>query len=274
MKRIFIIFSALCAAVSCAGNLNLPSEPKTPQSGIFEVSAQVSSYSGEFLWNEGNAIGVYGTVEGANAKYVPYDSYLGKAGLVKMYGPEVDGTLTAYFPYCAEGYPGVALGRVPYASVQEYRQSAGEHFTANTVFASRLEDGLFDFEIRSGLVKFEVETSYTGEIKGVDLISGSDWLCGNFSLDSDAEEPVTQGGKSVSVRGMGVRTEKFDVWIALPAGSYQALQLVVRTDAETVTKPVNGVVPVRAGEVTSMTVVDEAYEYTGSDFVIIPGIFD
>ena len=36
----------------------------------------------------------------------------------------------------------------------------------------------------------------------------------------------------------------------------------------------NGVVPVRAGEVTPMTVVDEAYEYTGSDFIIIPEIFD
>jgi hypothetical protein len=33
-------------------------------------------------------------------------------------------------------------------------------------------------------------------------------------------------------------------------------------------------VPVRAGEVTNLTVVDEAYEYTGSDFEKIPGIFD
>jgi hypothetical protein len=73
---------------------------------------------------------------------------------------------------------------------------------------------------------------------------------------------------------MGKASGKLEVWFVLPAGSYDTLQLVVMTDQTNMTKPVNGVVPVRAGEVTNMTVVDEAYEYTGSDFEKIPGIFD
>ena len=274
MKKIFIILSVALTAAACSGKLNIPDQPEVPASKTFELSANMSSYSGEFLWSPGKAIGIYGSLQGSNAKYVPYNEYLGKGGVIKMYGPEVDGTLYAYFPYSAEGYEAVADGLVPYASVQTYRASAAEHFSENTVLVAQQENGVFDFAIRSGLVKFEVDVDFAGEVKSVVLVSGLNYLSGNFAIDPQADQPVTEGGKTLTVCGMGVQNGKFDVYFALPEGSYETLQLSVHTDAESVSKPVNGVVPVRAGEVTSMTVVDEAYEYTGSDFIIIPEIFD
>ena len=274
MKKIYIILSVALAAAACSGKLSLPEQPDMPDSRTFEISAEVSSYSGEFLWNPGMSIGVYGSVLGSNARYVPYNEYIGKSGVVRMYGPEVEGNLNAYYPYRAEGYEAVASGRVPYASVQAYRPSAAGHFTENTVLVASQEDGVFDFAIRSGLVKFEVDVDYVGEVKSVVLVSGLNYLSGNFAIDPEDEQPVTDGGNTLTVRGMGIQSGKFDVFFALPAGSYETLQLTVHTDGVSVTKPVNGVVPVRAGEVTSMTAVDETYEYTGSDFIIIPGIFD
>lgn len=272
MKRLFTIIAITWAAVSCGNKLSLPEDPQVPQSARYEFSAQVASLSEALIWTEGKAMGVYGTVKGVNAKYVPYNEFHGKSGLVKLYGAEVDGDLVAYFPYSETGYPAVAEVKCPYKSVQQYYPSAAEHYVGNVVLAARESDGMFDFVHKAGLIRFEINVDFDGEVKAVQLSSGLNVLCGNFPLDADGE--VSEGENVVTVRGMGKTSGKFDVWFVLPAGSYETLQVVVMTDQTNMTKPVNGVVPVRAGEVTNMTVVDEAYEYTGSDFEKIPGIFD
>ena len=272
MKRLFTIITIIWVAVSCGTKLSLPDDPQLSQTGRYEFSAQVASLSEALVWTEGKAIGVYGTQKGVNAKYVPYNEFHGQSGLVKLYGAEVDGDLVAYFPYCEEGYAAVGEAKCPYKSVQQYYPSAAEHYAANVVLAAKESDGMFDFVHRAGLLRFEVDVDFDGEVKGIQLVSGMNVLCGNFPLE--AEDEVSEGEKVVTVRGMGKQAGKFDVWVVLPAGSYETLQVVVVTDQTNLTKPVNGVVPVRAGEVTNLTVVDEAYEYTGSDFEKIPGIFD
>ena len=272
MKRLFTIIAITWAAVSCGNKLSLPEDPQVPQSGRYEFSAQVASLSEALVWTEGKAMGVYGTVKGENTKYVPYNEYHGKSGLVKLYGAEVEGDLMAYFPYNEQGYAAVAEGKCPYRSVQKYYPSAAEHYAGNVVLVAKETDGKFDFVHKAGLIRFEINVDFDGEVKAVQLSSGLNVLCGNFPLDADGE--VSEGENVVTVRGMGKTSGKFDVWFMLPAGSYETLQVVVMTDQTNMTKPVNGVVPVRAGEVTNMTVVDEAYEYTGSDFEKIPGIFD
>ena len=272
MKRLFTIIAITWAAVSCGNKLSLPEDPQVPQSGRYEFSAQVASLSDALVWTEGKAMGVYGTVKGVNAKYVPYNEFHGKSGLVKLYGAEVDGDLVAYFPYSEEGHAAVAEAKCPYKSVQQYFSTAAEHYTGNVVLAARESDGMFDFVHKAGLIRFEVDVDFDGEVKGVQLVSGLNVLSGNFPLEADGE--ISDAENVVTVRGMGKTSGKFDVWFVLPAGSYETLQVVVMTDQTNMTKPVNGVVPVRAGEVTNMTVVDEAYEYTGSDFEKIPGIFD
>ena len=272
MKRLFTIIAITWAAVSCGNKLSLPEDPQVSQSGRYEFSAQVASLADALVWTEGKAIGVYGSVKGANAKYVPYNEYHGKSGIVKLYGAAVEGDCVAYFPYCEEGNAPVAEGLCPYKAVQQYYPSASEHYSANVVLVAKEVDGRFDLEHRAGLVRFEVDIDFEGEVKGVRLISGLNSLSGNFPVDADGE--IKDAGNTVTIRGMGKASGKFDVWFVLPAGSYETLQLMVMTDKTDMTKPVNGIVPVRAGEVTNMTVVDEAYEYTGSDFEKIPGIFD
>ena len=272
MKRLLSIIAISCIAASCSGKLSLPEDPEVVQNGRYEFTAQVASLSDPIIWTEGKAVGVYGAVSGINAKYVPYNEFYGKSGLVRLYGAAVEGESVAYFPYCEEGYVAVAQGKCPYKTVQQYYPSAAEHYSNNVVLAAKETDGQFDFVHRAGLVRFEVDVDFEGEVKGVSLVSGLGLLSGNFPLDS--EDEVTEGSNTVTVRGMGKSSGKFDVWFLLPAASYETLQLVVMTDEKNMTKPVNGVVPVVAGEVTNMTVVDEAYEYTGSDFEKIPGIFD
>lgn len=274
MKKLYMILTIAAMAAGCGGRLDLPEDPQVPQAARFEISAQVASLSDAYVWKEGSAVGVYGSLKGENAKYVPYNDQFGKTGLVGLYGVEVDGDVYAYFPYKPEGYVAVAQGRCPYSSVQQYRSSAAAHYSANAVLVAAEKDGLLDFVHRAGLVRFEVNVDVAGEIKSIRLSSALNALCGNFALDAEDETPVTEAGASVTVRGMGKQTGAFDVWVLLPAGEYEALQFVVVTDEEQLTKPVNGTVPVRAGEVTNMSVVDEAYEYTGSDFEIIGGIFD
>ena len=272
MKRLYTIIAITWAAVSCGNKLSLPEDPQVPQTGRYEFSAQVASLSDALVWTEGKAMGVYGTVRGENAKYVPYNEYYGQSGLVKLYGAEVEGELMAYFPYNEQGYAVVAEGRCPYKSVQKYHSSAAEHYAANVVLVAKEVEGKFDFVHKAGLIRFEVDVDFDGEVKGVQLVSGLNVLSGNFPLEADGE--ISDAENVVTVRGMGKTAGKFDVWVVLPAGSYETLQVVVMTDQTNMTKPVNGVVPVRAGEVTNLTVVDEAYEYTGSDFEKIPGIFD
>ena len=60
MKRLLVLFAVILVSAGCGG-LDLPEDPKVPQATCFEVSAQISSLSGEFIWSEGRAIGVYGS---------------------------------------------------------------------------------------------------------------------------------------------------------------------------------------------------------------------
>lgn len=274
MKRLLVLFAVILVSAGCGG-LDLPEDPKVPQATCFEVSAQISSLSGEFIWSEGRAIGVYGSEKGSNAKYVAYNEYHGQSGLVRLYGEEVDGELVAYFPYREEGYEAVAQGLCPYLPVQQYCSSASDHYARNIVLASKAYDGKFSFQHKAGLIRFTVNIDREGEVKSVRLVSGVNALCGNFPIDANSDQEVMAPGNTLTVRGMGMaQGNSFDVWFALPEGTYEALQLSVNTDKAELSKPVNGTVPVRAGEVTNMTVKDESYEYTGSDFEIIGGIFD
>ena len=274
IKRLLVLFAVILTAAGC-GSLELPEDPKVPQAKCYEVSAQVSSLSGEFIWTEGKAIGVYGSLKGSNAKYVPYNEYHGQGGLVRLYGEEVDGNLVAYFPYKEDGYASIAEERCPYQAVQQYCATAAEHYSRNVVLAAKASDGNFNFIHKAGLIRFTVNMEFDGEVKSVRLVSGVNTLCGNFPIDADSGQEVTAPGNTLTVRGMGkAQGRSFDVWFALPEGIYEALQLVICTDQTELSKPVNGTVPVRAGEVTNMTVKDESYEYTGSDFEIIGGIFD
>ena len=272
MKRLFTIIAITWVVASCGGKIDLPDDPQVSQSGRYEFTAQVASLDDPLVWNEGKSVGVYGSVKGQNSKYVPYSQFYGQSGQVKLYGEAVDGDIIAYFPYTAEGYAAVSEGKCPYRSVQNYYPSAAEHYAANVVLVAKEDNGNFDFVHRAGLIHFEVNVDFDGEVKGVQLVSGLNALSGNFPLTLDEE--ISDPHQTVTVRGMGKPLGKFDVWFVLPAGSYETLQLVVNTDITSLTKPVRGTVPVRAGEVTNMTVVDETYEYTGSDFEKIPGIFD
>lgn len=272
MKRIGIYLMVMAAAVSCEYKLDMPDVPETGQEGVFELSAAMPSP--DFIWDEASSIGVYGTMEGDNVRYTLYNDFAGKKGVARFYGRDVSGDCFAYYPYRPEGVPAVAAGRIPCFAVQQFRPTPTEHLAANSVFVAGAVEGKFEFLNTCGLVGLQLDPAVFGTIRKLVLNSAVDWLCGNFSMDGDSEEMVTDGGRAVEVVGLGTQAGPFTVYFVLHEGEYDGLKLEIHTDVQVVTADVTGKVTVTAGEETMAAVMVEDMGGTGSDFEIIPGEFD
>ena len=272
MKRICVYLMVMAAIVSCEYKLDMPDVPETEQEGMFELSAVMPLP--DFIWDEASSIGVYGTMEGDNVRYTLYNDFAGKKGVARFYGRGVSGDCFAYYPYRPEGVPAVAAGRIPCFAVQQFRPTPTEHLAANSVFVAGAVEGKFEFLNTCGLVGLQLDPAVFGTIRKLVLISEENWLCGNFSMEADPEEFVTDGGKTVELIGLGTHTESFAVYFVLHEGEYDGLKLEIHTDVQVVTADVTGKVTVTAGEETMAAVMVEDMSGTGSDFEIIPGEFD
>lgn len=269
MKKILILFSTAVLLASCSAKSLLKPDPEVQESGTVSVSATIPA---DHIWSGNDAIGIYGTVKGTNARFVPFSSCLGKDGQATLYGSAVDGELVAYYPYSYGGVPTLTEGLVVLPQIQSYCRDAFSQVISNTVAVARGKEGVFDLDFLVGAVHFKVSAKFSGEVKSVTLSSISDVLSGEMSIDDGSMSE--SGLKSVAVRGIGRPEGEFDLWVMLPVGNYSGLEMTIISDEGSVVKSVRGSIPVEKGRVSETVVKDEAFEYAGSDYEVIPGIFD
>lgn len=269
MKKILILFSTAVLLASCSAKSLLKPDPEVSESGTVSVSATISA---DHVWSGNDAVGIYGSLKGVNAKFVPLSSCFGKGGQATLYGSAVDGELVGYYPYSYGGVPTLTKGFVVLPQIQKYCRDAFSQITGNTVAVARGKDGILDMEYLVGVVHFKVSAKFSGEVKSVTLSSISDVLSGEMSIDDGSMSESGPG--SVSVRGIGRREGEFDLWVMLPCGIYSGLELTIISDEGSVVKSVRGSIPVEKGRVSETVVKDEAFEYAGSDYEVIPGNFD
>ena len=87
MKKTLILFSMATVLASCSAKNLLKPDPDVQESGTVSVSATIPA---DHIWSGNDAIGIYGTVKGTNARFVPFSSCLGKDGQATLYGSAVD----------------------------------------------------------------------------------------------------------------------------------------------------------------------------------------
>lgn len=269
MKKILILFSTAVLLASCSAKSLLKPDPEVRESGTVYVPATISA---DHIWSGNDAVGIYGFLKGVNTKFVPLSSCFGQGGKATLYGAAVDGGLVAYYPYSNDGVPTLTEGFVVLPQIQKYCRDAFSQITGNTFAVARGKDGVLNLEYLVGVVHFKVSAKFSGEVKSVTLSSISDVLSGEMSIDDGSM--LESGPGSVSVRGIGKREGEFDLWVMLPCGTYSGLEMTINSDAGSVVKSVRGSIPVEKGRVSETVVKDEAFEYTGSDYEVIPGNFD
>lgn len=268
MKKILLITAALVLGACSAKGLLKP-DPEVTEKGTVSLQASIGP---DHTWKSSDAVGVYGSKMGSNAMYVPDEASLGKSGTATLYGSAVDGEIVAYYPYSPKGMPFLSEGYVKLPSIQSYCRDAASQIASNTVAFARAGDAVLNMERKVGVVHFKVVAKFSGEVKSVTLSSLYDVLCGNMSIDDGSM--AEDGSHSVSVRGIGKPEGAFDVWVVLPCGTYSSLEMTIVSDRDNIVKSVRGSIPVEDGKVAETILKDEAYEYAGSDYIVIRGEFD
>lgn len=268
MKKILLITAALVLGACSAKGLLKP-DPEVTVKGTVSLQASMGQ---DHMWKGTDAVGVYGSKMGTNAKYVPVEASLGKSGTATLYGSAVDGEIVAYYPYSSKGMAALKDGYAILPAIQEYRPGAASALTSNAVAFARGVDGLLSLDYKVGVVHFKVAAKFIGEVKSVVLSSFYDILSGPMDIDDGTMSQ--EGEKSVCIRGIGKPEGAFDVWVVLPCGTYSSLEMTIVSDRDNIVKSVRGSIPVEDGKVAETILKDEAYEYAGSDYIVIRGEFD
>ena len=193
-------------------------------------------------WNEGDAIGVFGSDKGYNEKYLlrRADASLSSA---LFYGPLVVGeTVSAYYPYSASFSGSAELFHTELASVQDYDDEAGavEQFLRYCPRAFAFREGeLFPFRYPFGLVEVKVALDETITVGALSFRSTAMPLSGIAVVRSSEVSMSPTSSNTVRLlcgEGVSSRTESGAVrpfYMVLPAGEYQDLSLTVEVVGET-----------------------------------------
>lgn len=239
MNRYIRILLLLCSviAMSCGAE---PADPfddvRLPEHTVFAADFKALTFADTSrtpTWAKGDCIGIFGSEQGQNERYV-----LKKAGdgqqKAEFYGPEVSGErIRAYYPY-AEGYE-LHDGHLSFEMLpdQEWSGETTLHQQylryVKTAFAFSNGTDTLTFAYPQGLMTFRFFFEKDVKITGLVLTSPSRNLAGTgyvtddwiVEMKSAVNYPVTLDC------GDGVSPAAYVFPVVLPAGSYEDLRLAV-----------------------------------------------
>lgn len=241
MKKIIATFiSAACLVMSCT-----PQETNdifdVPQEGytLFEADFEdlvIAGTSAEMIWEKGIGIGVYGSSEGNNVRYILKNASDGKA-VGEYYGPEVSGeSISAYYPYSEDYalFDGKMMYSLSNQQVFDGQTTVLEQFIryAGCAYAFREDGNRLNFRYASGVMSVEVRLSKSEAVRSISLVSSAP-LAGTGKVDSDMTVTLSESASKSIVLDCaeGVVSKEGDVHtkfpIVMPAGTYSDVSLVL-----------------------------------------------
>lgn len=255
---LYIVAIFSLALVSCTERIPVKEMPDVDNGVITMVKATVEPLTlqglegvGNYSWNEGHALGIYGTTVGQNECYLPVKTTVGD-NEAYFFGNVVGGDLTIYAPYSKEGSTAARNGRVTIPAEQKYYADPFDHFMYNSTFLSTTTVEEVSFGYHAGLLKIEVKydiqdiTSVAVFVGNVTPDGGySDYVAGDLAVDEDVEETLVNGKSSLVVKGFpeGIDSainKPLVVWAVVAPGEYENFVVEISNAEATTSVPVKG----------------------------------
>ena len=300
MKNInkIVCVSALFALtlISCTERLKETPIPDSLNTNTTIVSATVEPiyFEGvadaefQYMWKEGDAIGLYGTTGGNNVKYNIVKSSLEDAaaeeGIAKFYGQVVSGDLAAYFPYSNQGHDVVMEDRIPIPAVQRYNARPYEQIAANAIFVAQGDDKFFSFALSASLLKLVIPLTVEG-VKSVKITvqNTSDatdaYVAGNLALVEGVTPKFTDPQSAITITDLGglnsTKEQPLVVYALVADGYYENFIVTLAGDGWVINKPLDTTEPLRfeRGVMKECRVLDIDYNYGAGNFGSEDGSF-
>ena len=273
-SKIVLFLSASVMIAACRGSL----VPDVDLEGYTMLEAEMETiaiddagapYSA--VWNSGDCIGIYGSIQGKNTKYVMRREDVTNSS-AHFYGPLVKGSLLAYYPY-KEGLES-ENGCIPVelSPVQKYdpNLSAEEFFLQyNSTMAAVSDEGRLCFRYPFGIVAVRFLFRTPMDISSIS-ISSDRGLAGRLLMDEglqivtpdNAFKTISldfSGGIYSSADSEGYR----DFFFVLPPAVYpdNALRLELLSGEETIQMNLKGFTVERVSrgqfDVTALTITPD-----------------
>lgn len=231
MKR-YITFILISAAIlaGCNGaddGIGYDSRERTVFEAVVENGPQ---------WELGDQIGVYGSDQGANERYVVTRASVGTSGPAEIYGPVVKGSrFMAYYPYDPE-YVGGTADALPMhiEGAQTYDNDMMRQYWAHVPMAagSLGDDGVFHLVYPLGIMAVELHFETVLNVRTITLKSSSLPLAGDISIvEGGRIAPTFTSEKSLTLDcgPDGVLTKEDGsftrYYFIAPPGEYPAMEL-------------------------------------------------
>ena len=230
---ILLVLAALCA-LSCGEKA--PSITVEGYTFFTADMGQISmgTFRQDLLWEEGSYIGVYGSEQGDNERYIMRKSDKGLS-VAEFYGYNVKGTILAYSPY-DKSYNGSAESLPLYLSpAQELLHDdwVSQYLEWCPTSCAVLNGSVLDFHRPCGLLVITFDIPETLNVSNLTLTAEGDFLAGRYSFLKDgsvkafptaSDKVVLQCGNKASVDAEGGLVG-FPV-VMLP-GDYSSIELEV-----------------------------------------------
>lgn len=246
MMRHLYILSVLTLLLWSCGKTNPDSGEDIDNSGetVFSADYENVKLLGQIEWKQGETIGVFGSIQGDNERYVMEKTGAGSNTAV-FYGPLVKGDVIAYHPF--DEYCEMRDGRISFwlDANQEYNPSndaKGQFLSyCPTAFAVYGSDKILHFQYPLGILSVQVDFNPGVLIKQMS-ISTTRGISGKLSVDYACNVVPSEvayksislefGDKPVSTVSDGKLTEFFFV---LPSATFEAgdIALCIVSEEET-----------------------------------------
>ncbi len=243
-----LLVSGCTQKVKLRADIDVPSGPVSLVSATFQTltlydpSGSVIPGAEEYEWKEDSVLGIYDSDGQCNVRYNIRKAYVGKTGKAFFYGKEVTPALWATLGYYDEGFP--------LMKVQPYCTNPYAQMMEGNIFVAETDADDFDFICRTGLLELECAVQLEGVVEDV-RFSGS--------------------ATSVTVSGIGRKcttAEPLIVYIVLMPGEYEnCMASFTMADGTVISKPIDGVVSIKASNMSSAHVSAKNYEYGNEDFI-------
>ena len=235
MKRnmILLVLAALCA-LSCDEKA-----PSLTVEGYTFFTADIDQISmGTFrqdlVWEEGSYIGVYGSEQGDNERYIMRRSGEGLS-VAEFYGYNVKGTILAYSPY-DKSYNGSAEQLPLYLSPNQellHEDWVSQYLEWCPVSCAVLKDGVLDFHRPCGLLVITFDIPETLIVSNLTLTTKEAFIAGRYSFQNDgsvkaystaSDKVVLQCGDKASIDSEG---NVVGLPVVMLPGDYPSIELEV-----------------------------------------------
>lgn len=266
MKRLFTVFVAFSALLSCTQAYIPQPDPYVPAPGTCVFKAQVELLEGEWIWDAvHDKVGVYAD-NLTNAPFQPRAAFNGKSGVIELMGEGAKGQAYAYFPYSPYGEEAVREGRQPLRALQSYQGNALDQIRHNTTFVSVADgNGLFRFRYLCGALHVQVKMHFGERVQRVTLTSSTP-ITGWLDVTGEKEKAITHPGYNVSVTEINrtcTEDTPLDVWVMLPEGSYSGFAITIAGATESLSTVIEGTYLVQAGQETSASAQEKKNDFDG-----------